>query len=81
MVTAVWYELRVAGSAGTVSGIAQSATEGIAIAENGRLCSITSGHSMRFGSEQEATRYLLTMTIPGSYRFEAVRCHSVAAAA
>lgn len=70
----IWYELRVAGSAGTRAGIAQNATEGIAIAESGRLCSIASGQTKRFDSEQDAMSYLLNMTIPGNYRFEVVSC-------
>lgn len=70
----IWYELRVEGSAGTRDGIAQGATEGIAIAQSGRLCSIASGQTKRFGSEEEAMLYLLNMTIPGNYRFEVVKC-------
>lgn len=77
----IWYELRVEGSAGTRDGIAQNATEGIAIAQSGRLCSIASGQARHFGSEQEAVSYLLNMTIPGNYRFEVVHCRSAAAAA
>lgn len=69
-----WYELRVEGSAGTQVGIAQNATEGIAIAQSGRLCSTASGQARRFGSEQEAAHYLLNMTIPANYRFEIVKC-------
>lgn len=74
MAMAQWYELRVEGSAGTRSGIVQGATEGIAIGDSGRLCSISSGHSRRFGCEREAMDYLFTTTIPGHYRFEAVLC-------
>lgn len=70
----IWHELRVAGSAGTREGIAKGATEGIAISESGRLCSVASGQAKRFSSEQEATHYLLNMTIPGNYRFEVVSC-------
>jgi hypothetical protein len=73
----IWYELRVAGSVGTMSGIAQGATEGIAIAQSGRLCSSASGQTKRFDSEQEATHYLLYMTIPGNYRFEVVKCQGL----
>lgn len=74
MAMAQWYELRVDGSAGTRSGMARGATEGIAIGESGRLCSIASGHSKRFGCEREAMDYLFKTTIPGQYRFEAVLC-------
>ena len=77
----IWYELRVEGSAGTIAGIAKGAAEGIAIAYSGRLCSVASGHAKRFGSEQEATAYLLNMTIPSDYRFEIAPCQATAAAA
>lgn len=77
----IWYELRLEGSAGTIAGIAKGTTEGIAIADNGRMCSIASGHAKRFAAEQEAVDHLLTMTIPGNYRFEVVKCRTAAAAA
>lgn len=77
----IWYELRVEGSAGTIAGITKGASEGIAIADSGRLCSVASGQAKRFGSEQEAIAYLLNMTIPGNYRFEIVKCRAAAAAA
>ncbi|MEK6591613.1 MAG: hypothetical protein AABZ67_00890 [Pseudomonadota bacterium] len=76
-----WYELRVEGSAGTIAGITGGTTEGIAIADSGRLCSVASGHAKRFRSEQEAITHLLNMTIPGNYRFEVVKCRAAAAAA
>ncbi|MGQ0523806.1 MAG: hypothetical protein ACT4P8_09125 [Betaproteobacteria bacterium] len=69
---AYWYELRVVGSAGTSTETAGSI--GIAIGENGRLCSISSGTAKRFPTEQAAVGYLSTSSIPGNYRFEAVRC-------
>lgn len=69
-----WYELRVVGSAGTSTEIAGSI--GISIGENGRLCSIASGETKRFETEDEAMQYLLTTTVPGNYRFEPVRCRS-----
>ena len=67
-----WYELRVVGSAGTSTETAGSI--GIAIGENGRLCSIASGKAKRFPTEQAAVDYLSASSIPGNYRFEAVRC-------
>jgi hypothetical protein len=76
-----WYELRVLGSAGTSCEVKDGVSVGIAIAENGRLCSIASGAAKCFESEQAATDYLFTATIPGKYRFEAVRCESPAIAA
>jgi hypothetical protein len=77
MAQAQWYELRVVGSAGTTTEIAGSI--GIAIGENGRLCSISSGGAKRFETEQAAMDYLLMSSIPGNYRFEPVRCSSTAA--
>ena len=76
-----WYELRVEGSAGTEAGIAQGAAEGIAIADNGRLCSIASGHARKFESKEDAIDYLGKIRVSGGYRFEAVMCVPVAAAA
>jgi hypothetical protein len=77
-----WYELRVAGSAGTRAGIVQGAgaPEGIAIAENGRLCSISSGRVKKFESKEEAIDYLGKIRVSGDYRFEAVLCGARAAA-
>jgi hypothetical protein len=69
-----WYELRVAGSAGTVAGLAAGAREGIAVGEGGRLCSLASGGARRFGSEQQALDYLSKIKVSGEYQFEAVRC-------
>jgi hypothetical protein len=69
-----WYELRVAGSAGTSAGVAAGALEGIAVGENGRLCSLTSGGARRFKSKQQAIEYLGKIKVSGDYEFEAVRC-------
>lgn len=74
MLMGTWYELRVEGSAGTCTGINKGTAEGIAIANNGRLCSIASGEAKRFASEHEAMQHLSNMTIPGNYRFEIVAC-------
>jgi len=76
-----WCELRVEGSAGTKAGISKGATEGIAIAESGRLCSISSGHARKFESKEEAIDYLGKIRVSGDYRFEAVMCAPAAAAA
>jgi hypothetical protein len=62
MEQAKWYELRVAGSAGTSSEISGSIA--IAIAENGRLCSIFSGAAKRFETEQAVMDYLFISTVP-----------------
>jgi hypothetical protein len=75
-----WYELRVAGSAGTSAGAATGALEGIAVGENGRLCSLTSGGARRFDSKQQATDYLGKIKVSGDYQFEAVLCRGHAAA-
>ena len=75
-----WYELRLDGSDGTSRGRVDGTTEGIAIAESGRLCPIASGHARKFGTEQEARDYLLKTTLPGHYQFEVVLCDCRAAA-
>jgi hypothetical protein len=69
-----WYELRVEGSAGTRTGNTIGTAEGIAIANNGRLCSIDSGQAKRFASEQEAMQHLSKTNIPGNYCLEIVAC-------
>ena len=69
-----WYELRVTGSAGTSAGIAAGTDEGIAVGENGRLCSLTSGSARRFESQQQAIDYLGKIKVSGDYQFEAVLC-------
>ena len=69
-----WYELRVTGSAGTSAGNASGAHEGIAVGENGRLCSLTSGGARRFESKTQALAYLGKIKISGDYQFEAVPC-------
>jgi len=75
-----WYELRVAGSAGTSAGIAAGVHEGIAVGENGRLCALSSGGARRFESTQQALDYLEKIKVSGDYQFEAVRCDVRAAA-
>ena len=69
-----WYELRVAGSAGTAEGVAAGAFSGIAVGEGGRLCSLTSGGARRFESQQQAIEYLGKIKVSGDYQFEAVLC-------
>jgi len=75
-----WYELRVTGSAGTREGIATGTRAGIAVAENGRLCSLTSGGARRFESRELALDYLGRIHISGDYQFEAVLCGVMATA-
>lgn len=75
-----WYELRVAGSAGTDSGVAAGAQDGIAVGENGRLCALSSGGARRFESRQQAIDYLRKIKMSGDYRFEAVLCRGKVAA-
>jgi hypothetical protein len=75
-----WYELRVAGSAGTSAGIAAGASEGIVVGENGRLCALSSGGARRFESKQQALDYLGKIKVSGDYQFEPVRCDARAAA-
>ena len=69
-----WYELRVAGSAGTSAGAGSGIAEGIAMAENGRLCAVSSGDARKFESKQEAIEFLQRTTVPGIYDFEPVLC-------
>jgi hypothetical protein len=75
-----WYELRVTGSAGTSAAIATGTDEGIAVGENGRLCSLTSGTARRFESKQLAIDYLDRIKVSGDYQFEVVLCGVRAAA-
>jgi len=74
-----WYELRVAGSAGTRDGMPAGAHDGIAVGQNGRLCSLSSGGARRFDSREQAMDYLGRIKVSGDYRFEAVPCGSRAA--
>lgn len=69
-----WYELRVAGSAGTRVGIEFDAKDGKAIGEGGRICSILSGQAKRFDTEQEALNYLAHSSVAQIYRIEVVLC-------
>jgi hypothetical protein len=69
-----WYELRVTGSAGTTAGIAAGVPDGIAVGDNGRLCSLSSGGARRFGSRQDVLDYLGRIKVSGEYEFEAVLC-------
>ena len=80
MTAGEWFELRVAGSAGTKAGVAASANEGIAVGENGRLCSLSSGSARRFESAEQALDYLGKIKVSGDYEFEPVRCGVKAAA-
>jgi hypothetical protein len=75
-----WYELRVAGSAGTSACIAGGVQAGIAVGGNGRLCTLSSGGALRFDSEQQAVDYLGKIKVSGDYQFEAVLCGARAAA-
>lgn len=76
-----WHELRIAGSAGTTAGDSGGSHEGIAVGENGRLCSVSSGCARRFDSRQQALEYLGKIRVSGDYQFEAVMCVPAAAAA
>ena len=80
MTTGEWFELRVSGSAGTREGITAAADEGIAVGENGRLCSLSSGCARHFDSAQDALDYLGKIKVSGDYQFEPVRCGIKAAA-
>jgi hypothetical protein len=69
-----WYELRVAGSAGTREASLAGAQDGIAVGDNGRLCSLSSGCARRFESREQAYDYLGKIKVSGEYHFEAVAC-------
>lgn len=72
MVTDQWFELRVTGSVGTSAGISAGTGEGIAVADNGRLCSVASGCARRFDSAQQALDYLGKIRVTGDYQLEVV---------
>jgi len=78
MALAMWYELRVEGSAGTRAGAGSGMKEGIAVGQGGRLCSLASGGARKFESEQQALDYLGKLKVSGDYRFEAVLCGTAA---
>ena len=69
-----WYEIRVDGSIGTSAGVERGATDGIAMGDGGRLCSVASGQALRFKSEQEATDYLMQTTVRRNLPFIVVAC-------
>jgi len=60
--------------------IEELATGGIAIAENDRLCALSSGGAWRFDSTQQALDYLGKLKDSGDHQFEAVRCDARLAA-
>ena len=74
MASTQWYELRVSGSTGTRAGAATGIKEGIAVGEEGRLCSVASGKARKFDSTREATDYLAKLKVSGDYQFEVVTC-------
>jgi hypothetical protein len=75
MGTTQWYELRIEGSAGTPTAPIEGATrEGLAVSDQGRLCTLSSESAMRFESEQEAKNYLFQLPISQFYRFVVVLC-------
>jgi hypothetical protein len=80
MASGEWYELRVTGSAGTTGAAPEGANEGIAVGENGRLCSLSSSGARRFDSPQQALEYLGKIKVSGDYQFEVVECGVKAAA-
>lgn len=77
--TKEWYEVRVAGSAGTTLGIEAGMSDGKAVGELGRLVSIQSGHARRFATLAEAMDFLLNTSIVQIYSMEIVRCTETSA--
>ncbi len=73
-----WYELRVKGSIGTREGTVKGASDGVAIGDDGHVCSTASPHVKHFESEQAANDYLGRCTIPGKSQFEIVLCRAAA---
>jgi hypothetical protein len=69
-----WYELRVAGSAGTTLGIEAGMRDGKVVGDSGHLVGIGSGHVLRFATIKDARNYLLDSSIGYIYQFEVVRC-------
>jgi hypothetical protein len=69
-----WFELRVAGSAGTTLGIEAGMKDGKVVGDSGHLVGIGSSHVLRFASIKEARNYLLDSSIGYIYQFEVVRC-------
>lgn len=56
------------------AGAATGIKESIAVGEEGRLCSVTSGKARRFDSTREAIDYLAKLKVSGDYQFEVVAC-------
>ena len=48
--------------------------EGVAVGENGRLCSLSSRIARRFEPQQQALDYLGKIKVSGDYQFEAILC-------
>jgi hypothetical protein len=67
-----WYELRLAAPRGESGG-----QQSVALAGNGRLCSVASGNARKFDSAQEAIDFLAQTTITQLYEFEAVLCQAI----
>jgi len=71
-----WYELRVQGSIGTREGTVRGVREGVAISDDGHVCSTASPYVKHFASEQAAMDYLGRCTVPGKSQFEIVLCRA-----
>lgn len=77
--TTEWYEVRVAGSAGTTLGTEAGMTDGKAVGDLGRLVSVHSGHARRFATLAEGMDFLLNTSIGQIYQMEVVRCTETSA--
>ena len=75
-----WFELRVAGSAGTTLGLEAEMTDGKAIGDAGRLVILSSAQARRFLSIAEALEFLATSSVGHIYNVEVVRCTETSAA-
>ena len=75
-----WYEVRVAGSAGTTLALEAGVTaEGKAVGEFGRLVALGSEQARRFATMKEARDFLLNTSIAQVYPLEVVRCTETSA--
>lgn len=75
-----WFEVRVAGSAGTtLAAEAGVTTEGKAVGDFGRLVPLGSAQARRFATAKEARDFLLNTSIAQIYPLEVVRCTGTSA--
>ncbi|HSD62047.1 MAG TPA: hypothetical protein VLC55_14440 [Burkholderiales bacterium] len=74
-----WYEVRVAGSAGTTLGIEAGMREGKAVGDAGRVVTLASGQARHFATVKEAQDFLLNTSVVQVYQMEVVHCTETSA--